>query len=104
MKDNADVLGSFVVTHVAMARDFSVDQDSFDFVKLQQGAGASAVQKRIDSLLAQRFPTAQVRNQQELKQFKEGDKVYKWDRCSECGNVFLSTHECKGAYGATVCT
>jgi putative ABC transport system permease protein len=71
VKDNADLLGSFVVTQGAMARDFAVNQDTFDFVKLAPGTDASAVQKRIDSLLAQRFPTAEVRNQQELKQNQE---------------------------------
>src|SRR5262249_10547974 len=71
VKDNANLLGSMVVTHEAMARDFAVNQDTYDFVKLEPGADASAVQERIDRLLAREFPTAQVMNQQELKQNQE---------------------------------
>ena len=71
VKDNADLLGSMVVTHEAMARDFAVTQDTFDFVKLAPGADSSTVQDRIGKLLARQFPTAQVMNQQELKQNQE---------------------------------
>jgi putative ABC transport system permease protein len=71
VKDNADLLGSMVVTHEAMSRDFAVRQDTFDFVKLAPAANASAVQDRIDTLLARQFPTAQVMNQKELKQNQE---------------------------------
>src|SRR5262245_26198723 len=71
VKDNADLLGSMVVTHEAMARDFNVTQDTFGFVKLAPGADSSVVQDRIDTLLARQFPTAQVMNQQELKQNQE---------------------------------
>jgi putative ABC transport system permease protein len=71
VKDNADLLGSMVVTQGAMARDFAVTQDTFDFVKLAPGADASTVQDRIDGLLTKQFPTAEVLNQQELKQSQE---------------------------------
>jgi putative ABC transport system permease protein len=71
VKDNADLLGSLVVTHEAMARDFGVTQDTFDFIKLAPGADSSVVQERIDNLLASQFPTAQVRNQEQLKQNQE---------------------------------
>ena len=71
VKDNADLLGSMVVTQGAMARDFAVTQDTFDFVKLAPGADASTVQDRIDGLLTKQFPTAEVMNQQELKQNQE---------------------------------
>jgi putative ABC transport system permease protein len=70
-KDNADLLGSLIVTQAAMARDFAVTQDTFDFVKLDPGADASAVQDRIDTLLTRQFPTAEVMNQEELKQNQE---------------------------------
>src|SRR3954453_2279185 len=56
VKDNADLLGSLVVTHRAMASDFAVRQDTFDFVKLRPGANASTVQDQIDHLLAKQFP------------------------------------------------
>jgi putative ABC transport system permease protein len=71
VKDSADLLGSLVVTQAAMARDFAVAQDTFDFVKLAPGGDAGAVQDQIKALLAQQFPTAEVRNQEELKQNQE---------------------------------
>jgi putative ABC transport system permease protein len=70
-KDSADLLGSLVVTQEAMARNFAVTQDTFDFVKLAPGADAGAVQDRIDTLLTRQFPTAEVMNQEELKQNQE---------------------------------
>jgi putative ABC transport system permease protein len=70
-KDSADLLGSLVVTQEAMARHFAVTQDTFDFVKLAPGADAGAVQDRIDTLLTRQFPTAEVMNQEELKQTQE---------------------------------
>jgi putative ABC transport system permease protein len=71
VKGTGDLLGSMVVPQGVMARDFAVTQDTFDFVKLEPGAGAAAVQDRIDALLARQFPTAEVMNQQELKQNQE---------------------------------
>jgi putative ABC transport system permease protein len=71
VKDNADLLGSLVVTQEAMARDFAVTQDTFDFVKLAPGANAGMVQDQIDTLLTRQFPTAEVLNQEELKQNQE---------------------------------
>jgi putative ABC transport system permease protein len=70
-KDSADLLGSLIVTQQATARDFAVTQDTFDFVKLESGADPTTVQDRIDALLTQRFPTAEVLNQEELKQNQE---------------------------------
>jgi putative ABC transport system permease protein len=71
VKDSADLLGSLVVTQEAMARDFAVTQDTYDFVKLAPGADPATVQDRIDGVLTQRFPTAEVLNQEELKQNQE---------------------------------
>jgi putative ABC transport system permease protein len=71
VKGTGDLLGGLVVTQAAMARDFAVNQDTFDFVKLAPGADASTVQQRIDRLLAAAFPTAEVMNQQQLKQNQE---------------------------------
>jgi putative ABC transport system permease protein len=71
VKDSADLLGSLVVTQGAMARDFATTQDTYDFVKLGPGVDASAVQDRIDTLLARQFPTTEVMNQQELKRNQE---------------------------------
>src|SRR5262245_32353340 len=72
VKDNADLLGSMVVTQAAMARDFAVREDTYDFIKLAPGIDASTVQNRIDGLLSQQFPTAEVMNQQQLKKNQEG--------------------------------
>jgi putative ABC transport system permease protein len=71
VKDDADLLGSMVVTQPAMARDFAVTEDTYDFIKLAPGANASTVQDRIDTLLSRQFPTAEVMNQKELKQNQE---------------------------------
>jgi len=71
VKDSADLLGSLVVSQAAMARDFAVTQDTYDFVKLAPGSDAAAVQGLIDTLLAQQFPTTEVMNQEELKQSQE---------------------------------
>jgi putative ABC transport system permease protein len=71
VKDSADLLGSLVVTQEAMARDFATTQDTYDFVKLAPGVESSAVQDRIDTLLARLFPTTEVMNQQELKRNQE---------------------------------
>jgi putative ABC transport system permease protein len=71
VKDNADLLGAMVVNQAVMARDFAVTQDTYDFIKLSPGADATAVQGRIDQLLARSFPTAEVMNQQQLKQNQE---------------------------------
>ncbi len=70
--DDADLLGSVVVTQAAMRRDFGTTQDQFDFVKLAPGAGADAVQSRLKAALRNTFPTAQVLNQEELKSNQEG--------------------------------
>jgi putative ABC transport system permease protein len=71
VKDSADLLGDLVVTQEAMSGDFAVTQDTFDFVKLEPGADPAKVQDQIDGLLGQAFPTAEVMNQQELKQNQE---------------------------------
>src|SRR5262249_26941047 len=71
LKDSANLVGSLVVPQAVMASDFAVTQDTFDFVKLEPGADAATVQGGINSLLARRFPPAEVMNQQELKQNQE---------------------------------
>jgi putative ABC transport system permease protein len=71
VKDNASLLGSFVVTQAAMARDLGTTEDTFDFIRLAPGATEGAVKARIKPLLRQRFPTAEVLNQTQLKQNQE---------------------------------
>jgi putative ABC transport system permease protein len=71
VKDNADLLGALIVTQNVMAREFATTEDTYDFIKLAPGADAAMVQKRIEELLNAQFPTAEVANQQELKQNQE---------------------------------
>src|SRR5262249_43967847 len=71
LKDSANLVGSLVVPQAVMASDFALTQDTFDVAKLEPGADAATVQGGINSLLARRFPTAEVMNQQELKQNQE---------------------------------
>jgi putative ABC transport system permease protein len=72
VKDNADLLGMGVVTNRAMVREFGQSDDTFDFVKLEPGVDAAAVQKRLTRAIERPFPTSEVLNQQELKDNQEG--------------------------------
>ncbi len=65
VKDNADLLGNFVVTQDTLRRDFGETLDSIDFVRTQ--GSAAAVQRRISDALERPFPTTEALNQQELK-------------------------------------
>jgi putative ABC transport system permease protein len=71
VKDNADLLGMGVITNRAMAREFGQGDDTFDFVKLDPGADSDQVQDRLDRAIERPFPTAEVLNQQELKDKQE---------------------------------
>jgi len=71
-EDQAGLLGSALVTHGVMARDFDQTEDTLDFVELAPGADADTVQDRIDRVVERDFPTAEVKNQQELKEGQEG--------------------------------
>jgi putative ABC transport system permease protein len=71
VKDNADLLGSAVITQRAMARDLDQTDDSFDFVKLAPGADPALVQRRLKEVTRKAFPTVDVLNQQELKDNQE---------------------------------
>ena len=71
VKDDADLLGSVVVTQAAMRRDFGTTDDLTDFVKLAPGADADAVQSRLKAALRNAYPTTDVLNQAELKSRQE---------------------------------
>jgi putative ABC transport system permease protein len=71
LKDNANLLGSLVVTRAASARDLGTTQDNFDFIKLAPGASTDAVQAKIKPILRTQFPTAEVLNQDQLKTNQE---------------------------------
>jgi putative ABC transport system permease protein len=67
VKDNADLLGNFLVTQGTLRRAFGETLDSIDFVKVAPGASAAAVQARIEAALKRPFPTTDVLNQKQLK-------------------------------------
>ncbi|MGE5636206.1 MAG: ABC transporter permease [Nocardioidaceae bacterium] len=67
VEDNADLLGDFTITQAALAADFGATLDSLAFVKVAPGASPSAVRRRVDQAIGRAFPTADVLNQQQLK-------------------------------------
>ena len=74
IKDNADYLGAFVLTQGALARDFGVKRDTFDYIKVAPGTEVSDVQKRITALLKDRYPSSEALNQEEFKT-KQTDQI-----------------------------
>lgn len=65
------LFGSVFVTQRVMARDFRQTQDTVDFVKLAPGADPATVQALLTAGAKRLFPTAEVLNQQELKESRE---------------------------------
>ncbi len=65
------VFGSVLITQAAMAREFSQTQDTTDFVETAPGADAAQVQELLTKGVEVAFPTAEVLNQQELKESRE---------------------------------
>ena len=66
------VLGNVLVTQAVMARDFSQTQDTIDFVETEPGADATEVQALLTALVERAFPVAEVLDQEELKELREG--------------------------------
>jgi putative ABC transport system permease protein len=71
VKDNADLIGSGIVTQAAMAREFGTRDDTYDYVRLDPGADAAAVQDRLSAIAERDFPTTEVLNQEEVKEKSE---------------------------------
>jgi putative ABC transport system permease protein len=67
VKDNADLIGNVLVTEETLRRDFGTTAPTITFVRVQPGADAAVVQKRIADAIEKRFPTTEVLNQKELK-------------------------------------
>lgn len=65
------VFGSILVTQATLARDFGQTQDSTDFVTTAPDADAAKVQALLTKGVEIAFPTAEVLNQQELKDQRE---------------------------------
>jgi putative ABC transport system permease protein len=71
IKDSADLIGAAIVTQRVLARQFDQRDDSFGFVRLAPGADSDAVQRRLSEIVDRNFPTAEVLNQEELKEAQE---------------------------------
>ncbi|HEY5052478.1 MAG TPA: FtsX-like permease family protein [Solirubrobacterales bacterium] len=65
------VFGSVLITQPALAREFGQTQNTIDFIKTAPGADAAAVQALLTKGAEAAFPTAEVLNQQELKESRE---------------------------------
>ncbi len=65
------VFGSVLITQRMLAREFSQTQDTTDFVKTAPDADAAKVQALLTQGVKVAFPTAEVLNQQELKESRE---------------------------------
>jgi putative ABC transport system permease protein len=65
------VFGSVLITQAVLARDFAQTQDMIDFVQTDPGADPAEVQSLLAKVVETAFPTAEVMNQQELKESRE---------------------------------
>jgi putative ABC transport system permease protein len=65
------VFGAILVTQPVLGRDFDQTQDTIDFVKTAAGADSATVQAVLSQGVEALFPTAEVLNQQELKESRE---------------------------------
>lgn len=66
LEDKSDLFGAFVLTTRAIDRDFGIDQPSYGFIALDRRARTGDVQWNLKQLLRDRFPSAVVRNQEQL--------------------------------------
>ncbi|HEX6688552.1 MAG TPA: FtsX-like permease family protein [Solirubrobacterales bacterium] len=65
------VFGSVLITQAVMTRAFDQTQDTTDFVIVKPGANPAKVQAALTAGAERAFPTAEVLNQQELKETRE---------------------------------
>jgi putative ABC transport system permease protein len=75
------VFGSALITQPVMSRAFDQTQDTIDFVTTKPGADAAEVQATLTAGAERAFPTAEVLNQQELKESRE-------DQINQLVNLF----------------
>jgi putative ABC transport system permease protein len=68
VKDNADLLGSFIVTTQALRNDFGYDQAGTVVAGVAPGADFSATENRVKELVDRRFPIAEAQDTEELKE------------------------------------
>jgi putative ABC transport system permease protein len=67
--DNADFQGDYVASDVNAPAYGDRNTVSQVLVGLERGANADAVRKRVDDVMAARFPTIEAKDQQEFKDF-----------------------------------
>ncbi len=65
--DDTGLLSAIAVSLETMARGFGVQQDRSAFVGVRPGASLPAVQRRIDAVLAARFPTVESQTKSQFK-------------------------------------
>ncbi len=65
------IFGSVLITQAVMTRAFEQTQDTIDFVIVKPGADQARVQAALTAGAERAFPTAEVLNQQELKETRE---------------------------------
>jgi putative ABC transport system permease protein len=65
------VFGSALITQEALGRDFGQTQNTTDFVEVAPGAEAGEVQAVLTKVVEAAYPTAEVLNQEELKESRE---------------------------------
>jgi putative ABC transport system permease protein len=75
------VFGSVLITQAMMTRAFDQTQDTIDFVIVKPGADAAKIQAALTAGAERAFPTAEVLNQQELKESRE-------DQVNQLVNLF----------------
>ena len=66
-----DLLGNVVVGERAIIRLFGARQPSIAFARLAPGANSGDVKEAVEGALDKRFPTVEVRNQDEVKENQE---------------------------------
>jgi len=71
VKDRTDFLGSFVISHKALARDFGEKRNAYVFASVAPGADSGAVQKRVERLIEDQYPSAEALDQEGLKKSQE---------------------------------
>jgi putative ABC transport system permease protein len=78
-----NLFGSVLVTQRSMASAFDQTQDTVDFVIAKPGADAAEVQAALSAVVERAFPSAEVLDQQELKESRE-------DQVNQLVNLFYA--------------
>jgi len=66
-----ELFGSVLVTQPVLAKEFRQTQDTSVFIQTAPGSNQAAVQAKLTRVVEAAFPTAEVLNQQELKESRE---------------------------------